>query len=216
MARDFQREARQERLGKQVRRLWIQQRIEQIHDHVTAYDVLRQNGVALRQTADNAQEQISCPFHGLDRKPSARIYPADARSPSHVWCYFCQKRWDAIGLWRMFNGGPESTPFTQALAEIERAYSLTVPEMPRDALFQAPEVDEELEAFDALYEACEGRLSLAKPDYERVGDLVGYLTAGSILDKVRHRVDSQKLTPTKAITILEQLRDRIGEKVRTA
>lgn len=215
MARDYQKEARQESLAQQARRLWIQQRVEQIHSRVTAFDVLRQNGVSIRQ--DNSPEQISCPFHGLDRRPSARIFPADARSPSHVWCYFCQKRWDAIGLWRMFNGGPENMPFTQALTLIERAYGLETPAMPRDALFQPPpEVDEELEAFDVLYDACEARLSLAKPDYQRLDDMVGYLTAGSILDKVRHQVDRRKLTPTKAITVLEQLRDRIGEKVRTA
>jgi len=213
-ARDFQREARQESLAQTARRAWIQDRIDQILDRVSAFDVLRQNGVQVRQSSDNTQEQIKCPFHGLDNKPSARVYPSDARSASHVWCYVCQGRWDVIGLWRMFSGGYESTPFTQALSEIENAYGLKRPEVPHDAAIRVPEVDEALESFDVLYEACEGRLSLARPDYRRLDDMMGYLTAGSVLDRVRHCVDRKKLQPTKAMVILERLRDKIGEKIR--
>jgi hypothetical protein len=43
--------------------------------------------------------------------------------------------------------------------------------------------------------------------------MVGYLSAGSVLDKVRFRVDSNLWSPDKGIQVLEQLLDKIREKV---
>ena len=40
------------------------------------------------------ETQFQCPFHGKDRKPSARFY----RSTQSAWCWTCQKRWDLIGF----------------------------------------------------------------------------------------------------------------------
>ncbi len=126
--RDFSKEAKQDALTQRFRKAWIAQRVEAIKEHVSAHDVLRRGGVNLGK-GDNEEEQFSCPFHGQDRRPSARVYPADANNPSHAWCFVCQERWDAITLWRKFNGG-EDRHFTQILSEIERAYGLETPELP--------------------------------------------------------------------------------------
>ena len=39
------------------------------------------------------EEQLSCPFHGKDNKPSARYYA----ETDTMYCWTCQKRWDVFG-----------------------------------------------------------------------------------------------------------------------
>lgn len=211
--RDELRKAAQEDAIHRARLEWYAQRAQQILRMVSAYDVLRANGVEL-SGSEAKEEQFRCPFHGVDNKPSARIYPESATGPSHAWCFVCQeKRWDAIGLWRKFNGGDE-TPFGRVLAQMEKAYNLPPIEMPRE-LGGAGVVDNsEMEAFETLFTACENRLKRAKDSYRQLSDMVGYLSASSILDKLRHRVDQKQITPQRASTTLNQLLERIGEKVR--
>lgn len=213
MPRDFEGEARQETASHEAWREWTRQRIENIHQHVTTHDVLRQGGVELSQGSSDDEEQFRCPFHGVDHKPSARVYPEDGRSKSHAWCFVCQERWDVISLWRRFHGG-EDKSFTRVLTEIEQEFSLTAPPMPSGAVSSSPKVDEALEAFDNLYEACERRLRAAKPAYQQLDDMVGYLSAGQVLDKLRHQVDKRLMTPERGKKILRQLLDRVGAKER--
>src|SRR5574343_824433 len=111
MPRDFRREAEQEDSQRKLQRAWIQERVAAIRATVSAYDVLRKFGVKLHHAGENRIEQFSCPFHGKDTKPSARIYPAGPTGPSHAWCFVCQERWDAITLWRKFND--PTVPFTR-------------------------------------------------------------------------------------------------------
>lgn len=203
----------------EARRIWYQRRKEAIHSRVSAYDVLRHNGVDLNQSTDDREEQISCPFHGEDKKPSARVYPEDGDRPSHVWCFVCQaKGWDAIGLWRQFNGGPENCKFSQALSGIERAFGMPTPEPPTGesvAEQGRPKVveDPSLDGFKAKYVLCEKRLVHCKASFQHLGDMAGYLAAGSILDKAKYRVDTKVWSSTKGIQVLDQLLEKIFERV---
>lgn len=211
MTRDFMQEAQAQSFAEAARLEWYQQRVAAVHARVSAYDILRRHGVQLKQASDNQEEQFKCPFHGADNKPSARIHPATNESPSHAWCFVCREpRWDAIGLWRKFGGGEMS--FGQALAEIEREFGIKPPEMPET--LSGPARDPAYTAFLELHEVCERRLQLARPDYERHDDMLGFLTAGSVLDKVLSFVETKKLSASKAIEVLERLRERIGEKIR--
>lgn len=201
---------------EQARREWVKNRIGQIHRNVSAFDVLSRRGVTL-STTGGREEQFSCPFHGQDKKPSARIYPESARSPSHAWCFVCQERWDAIALWRKFNGDSEEVPFSRTLSEIEQAYGLPKLDMPKELRGigeDGPADDRLFIAFDNLVDVCENRLRLAKSAYQKLDDLVGYLSASSVLDKIRHRVDRYQVDPEKGMTILRQLLTKIGEKVQ--
>lgn len=211
MPRDHRQEARQEAASRQIWTEWIRQRVEVINQRVTAHEVLRRGGVDLSQVAQDDEEQFSCPFHGMDHKPSARVYPADAQSKSHAWCFVCQERWDAIGLWRKFHEG-EDKSFTRVLTEIEREYGLKTPPMPSEAPFGEPKGNEAMEAFNASYEACEAYLRRARPAYRQLDDMVGYLSAGQALDKLRYRVDKQKMTPKRGQQVVRQLLDRITAK----
>jgi len=210
MARNYQREAEQEDVQRKLRHAWIQQRIEAIHARVSAYDILRQNGIKLQHAGESRIEQFSCPFHGKDTKPSARIYPASATGPSHAWCFVCQERWDVITLWRKFND--PTVPFTQSLAEIERAYGLHAPEMPGLGDLRESIREQETEALLDLLEVAERRLRGAKADF----DMKGYLTVGSVLDRLYARITRGDIPAANARATLRKVLDKIGEKCRAA
>jgi hypothetical protein len=206
-------ELQQALVSDAVRRLrweWYRQRIEQVHHRVTAYDLLRRNGISIRQSSDTRAEQVSCPFHGQDRKPSARVYPDTTDSPSHVWCYVCRKRWDVIGLQMEFSG----CKFSQALAELERGYGIVPPEMPEGVRDNTDEPDEAVEEFQAIYDVCERRIRMAREAYRQLNDLQGFLQACVLLDRVYHRVTTHKIPPNKGTEVLTKALEKIGQKVR--
>ena len=209
MSDSYQQQVANEDRAKKARQEWYQTRVENIHQRVSAHDVLSRNGVTL-SGGGLREEQFSCPFHGTDRRPSARIYPESPRSPSHAWCFVCQERWDAITLWKKFNG--EEKNFSRILTEIEQAFGLETPDMPREALGGRP--DHNLTAFDALYEVCENRLKRARSAYYQLGDMPGFLSASSILDKIYYRVSQGKVAPEQGLASLRRLLDKIGEKIR--
>ncbi len=76
------------------------------------------------------------------------------------------------------------------------------------------EGDKLLLAFDGLFDVCESRLKLARDAYRKLDDRVGYLSASSILDKIRHRVDQRQIDPERGMNVLRQLLGKIGEKVQ--
>jgi CHC2 zinc finger len=212
MAKDFRQEAAQDEASRKAYIEWLQQRVEVIHQRITAHDILRHGGVELRT---DGEEQFSCPFHGADNTPSARVYPEGARSRSHAWCFVCQERWDVIALWKKFNPGADDKTFSRVVKELEQAFNITTPEMPTEATLSAKHVDVSLVSFDALYEAAEGRLRGAREAYQHLDDLTGYLSAGQVIDKVRHQVDTQQMPPLKGEEILRKLLARIAQKVRS-
>lgn len=194
---------------------WYRQRIAAIHDRVTAYDVLRAIGVELRQSTDDRQEQFSCPFHGADNKPSARVYPEDTNSKSHAWCYVCQEpKWDVIGLWRKHTG----LAFGEALSSLERNFGLEAPPIPRgfsEAITRPPsEGEQQLELFKKRFVAADRSLVARKKNYAQLNDMVGFLSACSILDKTKYRVDNHVWTPEKGLQVVETLLDRLRERMR--
>jgi len=173
------------------------------------YDILRRHGVSLKQSGADREEQISCPFHGKDTKPSARIYPESGNKHSHVWCFVCQKPWDVIGLWKQFEGFDEQIKFSQILASLERAFGLTPPEPP-DRLAAAKDDRDEIEV-QLLVDTCNRRLKAAK----RAFDMRAFLSAGLVLDKIALQVEDESLPLTEAKRLLLIILDRIGTRERS-
>jgi hypothetical protein len=192
---------------------WFEHRVRAIHDKVTVYDILRRNGVSLKHSTDRI-EQISCPFHGKDENPSARIYPGDAKSPAHIWCFVCRERWDAISLWKKF-GGDETKKFHQVLSEMEKTFGITPPSISNEAFTQGlPQDSRVQENFERLYRACEERLLSVRDDYKSFDDMIGYLTVGSVLDKITFGITEGKISFQVGCDLLSQLRQRIAERIR--
>lgn len=193
-------------------REWVRQRTEVLKSSVTAHDLLRHFGVMLRYGGSDNEEQISCPFHGKDTDPSARLYPESARSASGLWCFVCQERWDIFALWKKFNNDPDAK-FTQVLFGLEKAFGIITPEGPAaDWTYKKAGPTEEEEDVLALLEVCESRLRQAKPAF----DMRGFLLVGKLLDGLHVGVQERTVATEDADKRARLILDKIGEKIRNA
>lgn len=216
MARDGFGENYKEALRENERneqyRAWVRQRTDTLKSSVSAHDVLRRFGATLRYGGSDNEEQISCPFHGRDTDPSARVYPESARSASHVWCFVCQESWDIFALWKKFNNDSEAR-FTAVLFGLEKAFGIITPEGPSLdwTSKRAGPSDEEQHVMDMLV-VCENRLKQAKPNF----DMRGFLTVGKLLDNLHHGVQNRMISSEEAEKRTRLILDKIGEKIRGA
>jgi hypothetical protein len=195
---------------------WFNQRKEALTDKVSAHDVLRHFGVKLKFGGSDREEQIQCPFHN-DSNPSAKVYPANGRRPSHLYCFACRGHgWDIFDLWKLFQGNSEMK-FTQVLRGLEEAFGLEASDPPYrvgDFDFdQAPRgpSEEDLEV-QRLLDVCERRLRDSKSSFK----LAGFLVVGQCLDRLHYRIEKGLLKATEAKTIARKILDKIGEKVRVS
>ncbi len=206
--RDYKQEVLGENDARDAAHRWIQARAENIRKAVSAHDILRRNGIKLRYNEDR-EEQFSCPFHGVDRHPSARVYPETVKGPSHVWCFTCHENWDVFKLWAKFSGSGDQK-FTRILAELERAFGITPPERPPTAAEMADYVDPAVIQTELLFNVCEDRLQRSKGAF----DMKAHLTLGSILDRLRYSFEHGGITPEKTKVVLQQVLDKIGARER--
>ncbi len=182
------------------RREWNKQRLANIHMHVTAADVLMKNGIEL-QRGGTQSEQISCPFHGDDRRPSAKYFPPERDKPSAVWCFVCHERWDALTLWKKFSG---TEKFTEILREIERAFALTRPEP-----HQLPDAEEPadplVDEVQQLFKVAERRLR----EYRHCFAMESHLKLGQIIDYTLYHLERKQITLATAKERLEAVHARL-------
>jgi hypothetical protein len=74
--------------------------IERINEEVSIYDLFDQSDPPVKYLTKAKPCQISCPFHGNDTHPSARVYP-DTNS---LRCFYCSKSWRPVTFWAERNG----------------------------------------------------------------------------------------------------------------
>jgi hypothetical protein len=204
MARDFAKEIGNADARSSGFRAWMDARKQHINSQLTAGDILAKNGVTLRKSG-NQQEQISCPFHGTDKKPSAKYYPEDGNSPSHVWCYVCRERWDVIGLWKKFTG---TTKFSDILFQIERSFGLTPPEPSMIPDMEDP-YDPLKDEVDSMLNLCESRLR----EYRDKFEMQAHLKFGAILDQTRYKLARGALPLPVAKERLTMVLGKMSEKI---
>ena len=75
--------------------------LQSLKDHIKKYASL---GILLRNegklTYELDEEQIHCPFHGADRKKSARYY----KESDSIYCWKCKKIWDIFSYMQQSRG----------------------------------------------------------------------------------------------------------------
>lgn len=215
MANSYEEEARKESASNQIMREWIRARVANIHSNVSVYHVLRRKGLGLDR--EDRPEQFSCPFHGKDSTPSARVYPESPGQPSACWCFVCQERWDSIGLWRKFSG--TDTKFVRTLTEMERAFGLECPPYPEglqdvyQALQQQAGEDRAAD-FQRKIAICDGRLRDCTRAFKYAQDLNGYVRACSLLERVEHRVQDGRMSMEEGEAKIQAILNHIRERER--
>jgi len=203
------RETQQEFARSDAYKAWVSERIETLKSRVNAFDILRYNNVDLKSEGDRA-EQIHCPFHGTDNKPSARVYPGSGTSPSGVWCYTCRERWDIFKLWKKFEQR-EDMRFTEVLLGLERAFGVLTPDMPQEGHYtlKAGPSEEEIDAKDLL-QVCERRLRQNRDHFKPNG----FFLLGHLLDELHAAYESKSVPTLQIIRSSQAILDKIGSKVR--
>jgi len=180
---------------------WYKLRAANIRSNVSAADVLSRNGVTLRRHG-TVSEQISCPFHGKDSRPSAKYFPEEGDSKSHVWCFVCHENWDTISLWKKFTG---TERFSDILRQIERDFGLTVPEAPLARPDQDKHEDPLALDVQRMLDSCERLLR----DHRESFEMLRHLKLGSLLDRTRHHLERGQISLETAKQRLDQIAERI-------
>lgn len=104
--------------------------------------------------------QFQCPFHGVDKKPSARLY----RSTQTCYCWFCGKRWDVIS----FIMDREKLHFLEALKFLIKKFNIDIsgipdePEIVRTEKPSISEQDVELKRTEMNIRLLKGKIEFTK------------------------------------------------------
>lgn len=70
---------------------------DRLQEEVSIFDLFDLVGV--KYMTKGKPSQISCPFHGDDAHPSARVYPDD----NFMRCYYCSESWEVVKFWAQVN-----------------------------------------------------------------------------------------------------------------
>jgi len=98
--------------------------IDRIKEEVSIYDLFDEANPPIKYVTRQKQSQISCPFHGEDAHPSARVYP-DSNS---FRCYTCSQSWDVVSYWAQANEwykGEDKLDIKRAIDDLCEKYGLS-------------------------------------------------------------------------------------------
>lgn len=98
-------------------------RIRRIRDKVTLFSLYPKLTGKTIITSFDVPQQVRCPFHGKDNKPSARLYPDTDR----FYCFVCKESMDAFSFFQAYVGmsfKEDRDAAEKLLSEIEEEYNL--------------------------------------------------------------------------------------------
>ena len=90
------------------------QRIENIQEQVTMREVVDYFGVPC--ASEGLETQIHCPFHGVDKHASAKIYETNT-----MFCWVCDSFWNVITFVRDIKG----ITFQEACNFVETTFNVS-------------------------------------------------------------------------------------------
>jgi len=143
------------------------ERIENVKEHVTIFQVMQHYGIELVRGADH-ENQVRCPFHGHrgDMRPSARVYPDTQR----FHCFYCNFNFDVIAFVKEYEG----FNFLRALSYLEGHFNVPAVEVKdteeviSKTFFEQPKkkgIKLESDSLLRLYELCEELLIKRKKSF---------------------------------------------------
>lgn len=98
--------------------------LEKINAEVSIYDLFDSSDPPVSYLTKNKPCQISCPFHGKDTHPSARVYP-DSNS---FRCFYCSKSWTPVTFWAESNKyftDSGKLDISRAISDLEVRYNIS-------------------------------------------------------------------------------------------
>jgi len=99
--------------------------IDRINEEVSIYDLFDIADPPVKYLTRAKPCQISCPFHGQDTHPSARVYP-DTNS---LRCFYCSKSWNPVTFWAEDNNwyrDNDKLDLGRAIDDLASRYDITV------------------------------------------------------------------------------------------
>jgi hypothetical protein len=190
----------------------LRARADRVNQECNLGEMLQSYGYAVVPDREREQ-QFSCDLHGMDNKPSARLYGYN----NTTYCWVCQKKRDAIA----YVMEKENVNFRQAIEQLEQRLGLPSlpwtdedeerPADPRDAL-------DEIANPGASFEDERDRLRkfLSTLTSERDLDAKTLLSFWEVFDRVDYGMARQDWPESKGVAAMAQLRGRLMERLREA
>jgi len=197
-----------------VSRTRLRARADRVNEECDLGELLQGYGYAVVPDRQREQ-QFSCDLHGMDNKPSARLYGHN----NTTYCWVCQEKRDPIA----YVMAKENLNFVQAVDQLEQRLGLAPlpwddemdaaarPVDPTDAL-------DEIVRDEASYEDERERLRtfLDTLTAERETDARTLLSFWEVFDRIDYGVARQEWGERKGLAALAQLRERLLERLREA
>jgi hypothetical protein len=186
---------------------WIAKRASAVRDAYTSFSCLMEHGIDTVPD-ESTPTQLSCPFHGIDARPSARYYPATGGRSDYVRCFKCKENWDAINLHAKFKG----LKFMDALQDLERRFRIRIPQKP-----EAPEIVEPIERksdyVSDKWADVPRVLALLEKKLQRLRErssLIDYVKFCRVIDAVQWDLDHNggQQTP-EMVLVLQKLKEKM-------
>jgi len=186
---------------------WMQRRVAAIEKVYGAYDVLTEHGVEIPERGTN--QQVACPFHGADRRPSARYYGTTGKE--HFHCFTCKVHESAVGLYAKF----KNIKFNEALTQLERRFHIKTPRMPEDAIREPVEKSSHYES--EAWKDVSRVLELLEKKLMRLRDkvaLIDFIRFCRVLDTVKWDFDHNgHISTPPMIDVLIKLRNMMDNPI---
>lgn len=202
-----------EELSKTAMQEWVQRRVAAVHENYTAFTALMEAGVD-SVPDDSTPTQISCPFHGEDRRPSARYYPRHGGAYDYVYCFKCKERWDCINLVAKFGG----VRFMEALSRLERRFNIKTPQRP-EAAGPVDPVERGSNYESDKWKDVPTMLSVLERKLRRARDkcaMLSFIKFCRVMDAVQYDFEKDGKATPEMSSALRKLADRIDAAVAQA
>lgn len=190
---------------------WTSRRVHAVRNAYSAFACMNEHGFGDMLVDITTSVQTICPFHGPDRNPSARFYPAGSgRSYDIVRCFKCKENWDCVNLYAKFKG----LRFMDALQDLERRFRIRIPKRPEATEFIEPSergsdyVSDKWNDVPRILSVLETKLSRMRD----TAPLADYVRFCRVLDAIQWDLDKAGgKQNADMVRILAKLRDAMEE-----
>lgn len=104
-------------MSNEAKKIHIEKRVREVCKQLHAFHILMEHGIEISD--QYTDEQIRCPWHGVDNKPSARYYSDNG---GRFYCHRCKEGHNTVSLFAKFKG----YMFMEALSKLEKRLGIII------------------------------------------------------------------------------------------